>query len=61
MSEGFWLRAERQSGGKGRLGRAWQSPEGNLYCSTIVDCRNSDPAPSTLSFVTALAVGDAIA
>ncbi len=32
-----------------------------MYCSTIVDCRDNDPAPSTLSFVTALAVGDAIA
>ena len=26
--EGTWLRADRQSGGKGRQGRAWQSPAG---------------------------------
>ena len=25
-AEGLWLRAERQTGGKGRQGRAWQSP-----------------------------------
>ena len=35
-SEGLWLRAERQRAGKGRQGRAWQSPPGNLYVSTLV-------------------------
>ena len=34
--EGAWLRAERQTGGKGRQGRAWQSPPGNLHASTLV-------------------------
>ncbi len=58
--EGFWLRAEKQSGGKGRLGRKWESPSGNLYCSTVVERRENDPASSTLSFVAALAVYDAI-
>jgi len=58
--EGLWLRAERQRGGVGRLGRKWESPEGNLYCSTLVACRREDPAPSTLSFVAALAVHKAI-
>ncbi|WP_243457163.1 biotin--[acetyl-CoA-carboxylase] ligase [Parasphingorhabdus cellanae] len=58
--EGLWLRAEKQSGGIGRLGRRWESPKGNLYCSTIVSCRHEYPAPSTLSFVTALAVHKAI-
>jgi len=55
-SEGHWLRAEKQSGGKGRLGRKWESPEGNLYCSTLVELSPGDPAPPSLSFVTALAV-----
>ncbi|MEP2102257.1 MAG: biotin--[acetyl-CoA-carboxylase] ligase [Parasphingorhabdus sp.] len=58
--EGLWLRAEKQSGGIGRLGRKWESPEGNLYCSTLVRCRRDDPAPSSLSFVAALAVHKAI-
>lgn len=56
--EGFWLRAEKQVGGVGRMGRKWESPAGNLYCSTVVDIRPGDPAPSSLSFVTALAVYD---
>ena len=60
VAEGFWLRAENQSGGVGRLGRKWESPAGNLYCSTIVDIRTGDPAPSSLSFVAGLAVYTAI-
>ncbi|MGB5485612.1 MAG: biotin--[acetyl-CoA-carboxylase] ligase [Parasphingorhabdus sp.] len=55
-AEGYWLRAETQSGGIGRLGRKWESPKGNLYCSTVVDIRPGDPAPSSLSFVAGLAV-----
>lgn len=55
-SEGLWLRAEQQSGGRGRLGRTWSSPLGNLYCSTIVRLRTSDPAAASLAFVAGLAV-----
>ncbi|WP_447526865.1 biotin--[acetyl-CoA-carboxylase] ligase [Parasphingorhabdus sp. NYA22] len=58
--EGFWLRAEKQTGGVGRRGRKWESPQGNLFCSTVVDIRPSDPAPSSLSFVAGLAVHAAI-
>ncbi|MEP3224430.1 MAG: biotin--[acetyl-CoA-carboxylase] ligase [Parasphingorhabdus sp.] len=58
--EGLWLRAEQQSGGVGRLGRKWESPKGNLYCSTLVVTQANDPAPSSLSFVAALAVYETI-
>jgi BirA family transcriptional regulator, biotin operon repressor / biotin---[acetyl-CoA-carboxylase] ligase len=58
--EGLWLRAEQQSGGIGRLGRKWESPKGNLYCSTIVKIRDADPYPSSLSFLASLAVHDSI-
>ena len=34
-AEGLWLRAERQTGGRGRQGREWRSPAGNLYASTL--------------------------
>ena len=60
LAEGFWLRAEKQTGGKGRLGRKWESPEGNLYCSTFVRIMAGDPPPSSLSFVSSLAVFDSI-
>ncbi|AMO71493.1 hypothetical protein AZE99_06175 [Sphingorhabdus sp. M41] len=58
--EGFWLRAAQQTGGVGRRGRKWESPQGNLYCSTVIDIRPSDPPPSSLSFVAGLAVHAAI-
>jgi BirA family biotin operon repressor/biotin-[acetyl-CoA-carboxylase] ligase len=54
--EGLWLRAEQQSGGRGRLGRSWSSPSGNLYCSTIVRIRDGDPPAPSLAFVAGLAV-----
>lgn len=59
--EGLWLRAERQRGGRGRLGRQWLSPAGNLYASTLVRLRESDPAAAMLALVTGLAAHDAVA
>ena len=56
--EGLWLRAERQTGGRGRLGRRWESPVGNLYASTLVRPCAGDPPPQTLAFVAGLAVVD---
>ena len=60
-NEGLWLRAERQTGGRGRLARPWQSPPGNLYASTLVRLRPSDPPAHSLAFVAALAAFDSIA
>lgn len=59
--EGLWLRAERQSAGRGRLSRAWQSVPGNLHASTLVRLRSTDPPASTLAFVAAIAAYDMIA
>lgn len=61
IPEGFWLRAEKQTGGRGRLGREWVSPEGNLYCSTVVSIIDADPPAHSLSFVASLAVYDTLA
>ncbi len=58
--EGLWIRAEQQSGGRGRLGREWLSPPGNLYCSTLVRICPSDPAAHLLAFVAGLAVLDTV-
>ncbi len=54
-AEGYWLRADRQTGGRGRLGRAWESPLGNLYASTLVHLRPGDPPAASLAFVAGLA------
>lgn len=54
--EGLWLRADRQTGGKGRQGRAWVSPAGNLYASTLVRLLAADPPAPTLALVAAVAL-----
>ena len=54
--EGQWLRAERQTSGKGRMGREWASPAGNLYASGLVRLRPTDPPAPTLAFVAAVAL-----
>ncbi len=60
VEEGVWLRAERQYGGRGRQGRAWASPAGNLYTSTLVRLRASDPQAATLALVTAVALEEVV-
>jgi BirA family biotin operon repressor/biotin-[acetyl-CoA-carboxylase] ligase len=58
--EGVWLRAARQTGGKGRMGRVWQGQEGNLFASTLVRPGPLDPAAPSLAFVAAVAVHEAL-
>ncbi|MFV0625151.1 biotin--[acetyl-CoA-carboxylase] ligase [Sphingomonas sp. ac-8] len=58
--EGLWLRAERQTAGRGRQGRPWVSPTGNLYASTAVRLRPNDPAAASLGFVAAVALDEAV-
>jgi len=54
------LWAREQTAGRGRRGRVWHSPPGNLYLSLIL--RPDVPAvrAAQLGFVTALALGDAL-
>lgn len=56
VPEGTWLRAGRQTGGRGRMGRSWESADGNLYCSTLVRLNAGDPQAHTLALVAANAV-----
>jgi BirA family biotin operon repressor/biotin-[acetyl-CoA-carboxylase] ligase len=55
-SEGIWLRAERQRGGRGRQGREWRSPAGNLHASTLVRLKAGDPPAPTLALAAAVAL-----
>lgn len=59
--EGVWLRAERQTAGRGRQGRPWDSPTGNLFASTLVRVRPTDPSPASLALVCAVALAETIA
>lgn len=57
-AEGLALRAEQQSAGRGRRGRAWASPKGNLYLSVLID---SEPnRAGQVSFAAALSLVEAI-
>jgi BirA family biotin operon repressor/biotin-[acetyl-CoA-carboxylase] ligase len=60
LEEGVWLRAECQTGGRGRLGRSWVSPPGNLYASTLVRIRPNDPPAATLALVAAVALEETV-
>ena len=57
-SEGLAVRADIQTEGRGRRGRPWHSPQGNLYLSILVD---TPPAVAgQVGFAAALALIDAI-
>lgn len=58
--EGTVVWAREQSGGRGRRGRNWASPVGNLYSSTILRPGCMAPQAAELGFVAALAVGDLV-
>jgi len=56
----LWIVADRQTGGRGRLGRSWVSPPGNLYASLIIsDFHNLADAPQ-LGFVAGVAAIQAL-
>ena len=57
-AEGLWLRAERQTAGRGRQGRAWESPAGNLFASTLVRVHPGEPPAPTLALVAAVALAE---
>jgi BirA family biotin operon repressor/biotin-[acetyl-CoA-carboxylase] ligase len=58
--EGTVVWSREQTGGRGRRGRRWSSPVGNLYSSTVLrpDCTAAQAAE--LGFVAALAVADMV-
>jgi BirA family biotin operon repressor/biotin-[acetyl-CoA-carboxylase] ligase len=59
-AEGTVVWSREQTGGRGRRGRHWASPIGNLYSSTILRPACSAPRAAELGFVAALAVADMV-
>lgn len=54
----LWITARRQSAGKGRRGRAWDTGAGNL-AATLLEVTDQPPAQAAqISFIAALAVTD---
>jgi BirA family biotin operon repressor/biotin-[acetyl-CoA-carboxylase] ligase len=59
--EGTTVIAERQTAGRGRLGRQWHSPAGlNLYCSVVLRPPLAPAAVPCLALIAGLAVVDAV-
>jgi BirA family transcriptional regulator, biotin operon repressor / biotin---[acetyl-CoA-carboxylase] ligase len=56
----LWVIADEQTGGRGRRGRVWTSPPGNLYASALL----VDPSPvaiaSQIGFVAGVALRSAV-
>ena len=57
-AEGVTLIVDRQTAGRGRLGRSFHSPEGGLYLSTLL--RPADPNPGLITCCAAVAAARAI-
>lgn len=58
--DGTLVWALEQTAGRGRRGRKWHSPRGNLYCSLILRPEVPIEQAAELSFVSALAACDAL-
>lgn len=59
--EGLVIQALRQTAGRGRHGRNWDSPEGNLYVSVLLRPHCPPQQACYYSFAAAMAVYDVIA
>ena len=55
-----WIVAARQTAGRGRRGRAWESPSGNFMGTLYLTPHCGPREAGELSFVAALAVHDAV-
>jgi BirA family biotin operon repressor/biotin-[acetyl-CoA-carboxylase] ligase len=60
VPEGEWLVADRQTGGRGRLGRAWSDGLGNFMGSTVVRPGPGDPPAPTLALLSGMALHEAL-
>ena len=56
-----WIMAERQTAGRGRRGRSWETLSGNLAATLLLRPENAPGLAGQLSFAAALAVADVAA
>lgn len=59
--EGLLVWAHRQRQGRGRSGRRWESPAGNLYCSVLLRPMAQPSIAAQLVFVVGIAVRECVA
>lgn len=55
----LWIVTDHQRNGRGRRGRAWQAPRGNLAASLLVDLQCDPGVMATIGFVAGLALHEA--
>jgi BirA family biotin operon repressor/biotin-[acetyl-CoA-carboxylase] ligase len=55
---GLVIRADRQISGRGRRGRSWSSPKGNLYASLLLRPDRPVSEAAALGFAAVTAIGD---
>lgn len=56
----LWIRADKQSAGRGRRGRDWTSDAGNLFCSGLYPYEGTAHQSAQMSFAAALALADTL-
>jgi BirA family biotin operon repressor/biotin-[acetyl-CoA-carboxylase] ligase len=61
LDHGILVVADKQEAGRGRLGRAWASPKGNLYCSILLPPYPEEIVDPRLSLLAANAVYETVA
>ena len=54
----LWIAASQQTAGRGRLGRQWLSPEGNLFCTALFPEPGGVRVATRFPFAAGLAVVD---
>ena len=55
-----WITADEQAAGRGRRGRSWSSPKGNLSATLLLNPRRPAAQSTQLSFVSAIAAAEAV-
>jgi BirA family biotin operon repressor/biotin-[acetyl-CoA-carboxylase] ligase len=55
-----WIVADRQTGGRGRLGRSWVSPPGNLHATLLIPAPVPPADLPKLGFAAGVALAEAI-
>ena len=57
----FWVRADAQTAGRGRLSRDWVSKPGNLFCTGVIDTKLPPCERHRIGFAASLGVRDTLA
>lgn len=60
VHEGLMIWAGMQTAGRGRRGRVWQSPKGNVYVSILIEAPQPPARAPEVGFVAAVAVRDTV-